>query len=366
MTQPNAIQNSYRRFSAAQRFEHFILLVTFLGLALTGIPQKYAIEPFAQHMIHIMGGIESVRIIHRVLATILMIESIYHGGIITYKVFILGKQITMLPGIRDGRDALHWIAFNLGLRSEHPHLPRFNFGEKAEYLAVVWGTIIMIVTGFMMWNPIATANWMPAEVVPSAKAAHGAEAVLAMLAIITWHMYNVHLKRFNRSIFTGQLSHEEMEEEHGEELQAILSGDSPPDLPAEVIKRRRLRFMPIAVVISGVLLATLYTFVTVEKTAIDTVPRQEIGIYVPDFEVSEGNPAVGEALWPTLRCSFCHGLDAVNAQKGPELAGIDLSFEEFLIAVRSGNDIMPAFSKGEIPDSYMLHLWTWLSTASDT
>lgn len=367
MTQSTAIQNSYRRFSAAQRFEHFILLVTFLGLALTGLPQKYALEPVSQQMINLMGGIESVRIIHRVLATILMVESIYHGGILTYKIFVLGKRLTMLPGVRDGRDALHWIAFNLGLRSEHPHLPRFNFGEKAEYLAVVWGTLIMVATGFMMWNPVATAKWMPAEVVPSAKAAHGAEAVLAMLAIITWHMYNVHIKRFNRSMFTGQLSHDAMEEEHGEELHTILAGDSPPDeLPEEVVRLRRRRFMPIAVVISIVLLATLYTFITVEKTAIDTVPRQEIAIYVPEFEISEGNPALGESLWATLRCSFCHGVDAVNAQKGPELAGIDLSFEEFLIAVRSGNEIMPAFSKGEIPDSYMLHLWSWLSTVSDT
>ena len=122
---------------------------------------------------------------------------------------------------------LTWIAFNLGLRKEHPHLPRYNFGEKAEYLAVVWGTIVMAITGFMMWNPITTTRFLPGSVIPAARAAHGAEAVLAVLSIIIWHMYNVHIKRFNKSMWTGKLSREAMEEEHAEELDAHHAGRRP-------------------------------------------------------------------------------------------------------------------------------------------
>ena len=156
-----------------------------------------------------------------------------------------------------------------------------------------------------------------------------------------------------------------MEEEHGEQLDEILRGEPPRELPEEMQNRRKRQFMPIAFVISATLLIGLYGFVTFEDTAIDTVPRQEIAIYVPDFEISEGNAEVGEALWPTLRCGYCHGTDPTNPQNAPQLAGTDLSFEEFLVTVRRGNEIMPAFSKSEIPDSYMLHLWTWLSTVGD-
>ena len=105
---------------------------------------------------------------------------------------------------------IQWIAFNLGIRHSHPHLPKYNFGEKAEYLAVVWGTLVMVGTGFMLWNPIATTSVLPGEVVPAALAAHSGEALLAVLSILTWHMYNVLFKRFNRSIFTGRLEHDAM------------------------------------------------------------------------------------------------------------------------------------------------------------
>jgi cytochrome b subunit of formate dehydrogenase len=104
---------TYKRFTSVQRMEHIILLVTFSGLALTGLPQTYAAQPWAKFVIQLLGGIESVRIIHRFLATLLMAEAIFHGGIISYKLFVLGYRATMIPGIRDIRDALNWIAFNV-------------------------------------------------------------------------------------------------------------------------------------------------------------------------------------------------------------------------------------------------------------
>ena len=354
-------QRQYRRFSAAQRFEHIILLLTFSGLALTGLPQKYADQTWAQTLIDILGGIESVRIIHRFLATLLMAEAIYHGGVISYKVFVLGRRAVMMPGIRDVRDALRWVGFNLGLVKEHPHLPRYNFGEKFEYLAVVWGTVIMILTGFMLWNPIGTVNFFPGEVIPAARNAHGNEALLAVLALVIWHMYSVHIKRFNRSMFTGKMARDVMEEEHGEELEAIERGETEPEPPPEVLQRRKRRFWPYATVMTVVLLGGLLYFITFEDTAIDTVPRQENVIFAPDVEPEEGDPAVGQSLWPTLRCARCHGDDAMGAS-APALRPLEMDFESFHRQVRQGvADEMPAFGPGEIPDGYLLHLWAWLA-----
>ena len=91
----------YKRFAPVQRMEHVILLVTFTGLALTGLPQKYAAEDWAKALIQFLGGIESIRIIHHFLATLLMAEAIFHGGVISYKLFVLGRRATMIPGIRD-------------------------------------------------------------------------------------------------------------------------------------------------------------------------------------------------------------------------------------------------------------------------
>ena len=74
-----------------------------------------------------------------------------------------------------------------------------------------------------------------------------------------------------------------------------------------------------------------------------------------------GDAAVGKAIWPTLRCGFCHGEDGTGLKEVPSLRGTDVSFEKFFAQVRNGDgNKMPAFNRGEIPDSYLLHLWTWL------
>jgi cytochrome b subunit of formate dehydrogenase len=363
----NTQVREHKRFSPAQRFEHMVLLVTFTGLALTGLPQRYADQAWAQTLIGLMGGIESIRIIHRVLATILMAEAIYHGGIISYKLFVLGRRATMLPGIRDLRDVIHWVLFNLGLRREHPTLPRYNFGEKAEYLAVVWGTLIMIITGYMLWNPINTASILPGEVIPAARAAHSAEALLAVLSIIIWHMYNVHIRRFNRSMFTGKLSHEAMEEEHTEELEAIERGETPPELPEPIIARRKRLFWPYAVIATIILVGGLLLFITSEQTAVDliTLPQRQETIST-NIDPSIGNAESGAALWQSLECHTCHGLqaDGGGSPIGVSIIENELTFENFILAVRHGPAEMPAYSTARVTDQELADLWVWFSGLS--
>jgi mono/diheme cytochrome c family protein len=224
----------------------------------------------------------------------------------------------------------------------------------------------MAITGFMMWNPIATTRILPGAVVPAARAAHGAEALLAVLSIIVWHMYNVHIKRFNRSMFTGKMSRAAMEEEHGEELAAITQGEADLVLPPEIIARRKRRFWPYAVVMTIVLTAGLIWFVTFEETAITTVPRQDVVVFEPQVTLEAGDAAVGAAIWTTLRCARCHGDTARGGGDGGSLRPLEMDFDAFYTQVRNGiPDEMPGFSAGEIPDSYLLHLWTWLVQETD-
>lgn len=267
--------HGYIRFTLAQRIEHGVLLASFTVLAVTGLPQMFAMTLWGSWMIWAMGGIEMVRIIHRVAAVVLMLATIYHGGVVTYRVFVQRVRLTMLPGWQDVKDAVQSLAYNFGLAKSRPAMGRYNFGEKVEYWAVIWGTVIMVITGFMLWNPIATTNFLPGEFIPAAKAAHGGEALLAVLSIVTWHMYHVHIRIFNKSMFTGRISRHEMEEEHALELAEIEAGITDPPVPAAVMQRRRRIFYPVAAVITITLLTGLYFFVTYEQTAITTIPRQQ-------------------------------------------------------------------------------------------
>lgn len=362
-------QKKYPRFTWPQRIEHLILTTSFTMLALTGLPQKYATEQWAQSMIDLLGGIETIRIIHRTMATLLMAEAIYHGGVISYKLFVLGRRATMLPTLRDLKDLIDWVRHNLGLSKFHPRMPRFNFGEKAEYLAVIWGTVIMALTGFMMWNPIATTKLLSGTWIPAARAAHGAEALLAVLAILTWHFYNVIIKRFNQSIFTGKISHEAMVEEHAEELEAIERGDQPPRVPDEVVAKRKRFFIPYAVVMSLVLVGALIWFISFEETAITTVSRLSAAGGV---EVSV-NPEIGDAeqgaaLWMDLDCQSCHGEQGqgIETMSSIPLAGTDVSFEAFVASVRRGPADMPAYPPELVSDETLAHLWAWLTSLGES
>jgi cytochrome b subunit of formate dehydrogenase len=272
--QTKTMDDSVRRFSTIQRAQHLLMLTTFTGLALTGLPQKFSTQGWAIAMLNLFGGIEFVRIVHRVFATGLMLGVIVHLIDTLYRLLVMRGRPEMLPRISDATDLVKVVANNLGLRVERPRMPRFNYEEKMEYWAFVWGTAIMVMTGFMLWNPIATTSLLPGEVIPAAKAAHGAEAILAVIAILTWHFYGVHLRRFNKSMFTGKLERHVMEEEHALELANLETGNIPKP-PSAVVYRKRI-FLPIAVVLTLLLIAGLIWFVGFETTAIQTIPPYSV------------------------------------------------------------------------------------------
>jgi hypothetical protein len=190
----------------------------------------------------------------------------------------------MLPTLQDIKDAWTAFVYNLGLGRSRPQMDRYTFEEKAEYWALVWGILIMGLTGFMMWNPLATVKFLPGEFIPAAKAAHGAEAVLAILAIIVWHMYGVHLKRFNKAMWTGRLTEEEMLHEHPLELADLKAGTTQRMIDAATLRKRRVTYYPIAAVFGLAMLFGVYGFVNGEQTAITTTPPQQptIQVYVPE------------------------------------------------------------------------------------
>ena len=279
---PKNEEKQYPRFRTMARIEHAILMVSFTVLAITGLPQKYALENWAIWMIGAMGGIELTRIIHRWAAIVLVVGSIYHLFTSAYRFFVRRERMRMLPVKQDWFDLVQTVKYNLGFTDEAPRMPKFNFGEKLEYWAVVWGTAIMAITGFLLWNPIAATVLLPGQFIPAAKAAHGGEALLAVLSILIWHMYNVHVKHFNPSMFTGKLPRHQMEEEHALELERLESGGDPwPELSLPVLKQRQRIFFAVGTVVAVLLMVGLIWAFTFEETALETIPRVTREIFFP-------------------------------------------------------------------------------------
>ena len=343
---------TYTRFELSQRIEHFVFLISFSLLGLTGLVQKYADSGFSQFFFSLIGGIETAREIHHFSAFIMMIVSAYHVLVVLYKVFVLRVKWTMMPLIQDAQHVVQDIAYFIGLRKHRAYYDRYNYAEKMEYLAVVWGTFLMGLTGFIMWNPITTASVLPGQIIPAAKAAHGGEAILAVLAIIVWHFYHVHLRTFNRSMFTGKLTREEMRHEHPAELAAIESGAAERRPPLKVLRRRQQVYFPVAFVLLALFIAGMYYFLNIETTAIASLPEGETAeVFVPvtptprptplPSPTPEAGAAVGAMTWEGYfgglfdnRCGTCHGVTKVG---GLTLA----TYQDALSGGNSGPAIIP-------------------------
>jgi cytochrome b subunit of formate dehydrogenase len=200
--------------------------------------------------------------------------TVYHLLAAAHRVLVRRVSLSMLPRYRDVVDGLQSVRYNLGLAKQRPRSDRYTWEEKVEYWSLIWGTLVMIATGFMLWNPVATARFLPGQWIPAAQVVHGGEALLAILAVLVWHFYSVHLRSFNRAMFTGQLTEAEMEHEHPLELERIQAGTAHPvHDPAALAKRQKL-FLPVAGVAAALLLAGIYWFVTFEQTAITTLPQR--------------------------------------------------------------------------------------------
>lgn len=275
-------QEKFPRFRLMARIEHMILLVSFTILGLTGIPQMFPFSPVSQWIIEVLGGITTVRYIHRWAAIVLVAGTFYHLFTSAYRLYVRRERMRALPDKKDLTDAIQTVQYNLGFIDEPPKMRKFNFGEKFEYWAVVWGTAVMIVTGFILWNPIAATQVLPGSFIPVALAAHGWEAVLASASIIIWHLYNVLVKHRNPSMFTGVLPREQMEEEHALELERLEAGGEPwQSVAPDRLKKRRRNYFAVAAVMSVLVVALLYWMFTFEDTAITTVPRATIDVFVP-------------------------------------------------------------------------------------
>lgn len=211
------------RFPLGLRAEHFLLIISFTMLALTGLSQTYYQTAIGDFILGLFGGIDAIRQVHHAFAFLLGAQSIYHVGLFIYKLVVYRQISGIWPEISDLVHLLQVLRLNLGITKAFPFFGRYTFEEKVEYWALVWGTIVMGVSGVMQWFPVQVTKILPGWAIPVAQTLHRLEAILAVLAISIWHTYHTVLKSRNTSIFTGYMSIEEMENEHPLELAYLKS-----------------------------------------------------------------------------------------------------------------------------------------------
>ncbi len=215
------------RMTVNQRWQHLVLLTSFIVLVITGFALKFPESWFA----HVFGMGEHWRgIIHRVAGVILIGAGIYH---VCYLAEVMeGRKLIrdLAPRPKDAFDALYTMMYYLGLRSEKPKFGRFNYAEKAEYWALVWGTALMGLTGIMIWAKVWVGDTLARWWVDVATAIHFYEAILATLAIVVWHFYQVFFDPdvypMNWAWWDGKMPVEHYEHEHELDTESVKGEDS--------------------------------------------------------------------------------------------------------------------------------------------
>ncbi|HEX4786755.1 MAG TPA: cytochrome b/b6 domain-containing protein [Candidatus Sulfotelmatobacter sp.] len=220
------------------RLQHATLLTSFIVLVLTGFALKFPDSWFASML---SLGEHKRQLLHRIAAVFLIGVSVYH--ILDVAFSREGRKLVrdLFPTLDDARTAWQNVCYYLGLTSRKPEFTRFNYAEKAEYWALVWGMVVMAVTGIMLWAKVLVGNHLPRWWLDIATAIHFYEAVLATLAIVVWHFYQVFFDPdvypMNWAWWDGKMTLHHYQDEHGLDGAAIAEalGHSSEDAAAHEV-----------------------------------------------------------------------------------------------------------------------------------
>ncbi len=224
----------YRRFDRYQRTQHLVMLISFFTLALTGMTLKFSYAGWAGSVATVLGGFESMHVLHRVGAVTLICVFAAHLISVTryrkadgktWKQMIFGPDSLMFNrrDLTDFVASMKWF-FGVGPR---PRYGRWTYWEKFDYMAVFWGVAVIGLSGLILWFPELATRVIPGEAVNVATIIHSDEALLAVAFIFTIHFFNTHFRPdkfpMDPVIFTGRITVEELKHERPDEYAQLVA-----------------------------------------------------------------------------------------------------------------------------------------------
>jgi cytochrome b subunit of formate dehydrogenase len=231
---------AFRRFSLFDRILHFMMLISFMGLVLSGLPLAFPGAPWAARLISLFGGFPTRGIIHRIFACIM--TAAFASAVVYIIYFLFFKKIpgrpgfwkrlfgpdSLFPRVKDFRDLWSMLKWFIE-KGPRPEFDRWTYWEKFDFFAVFWGMMIIGTSGVIRWVPELFTKFLPGWIVNVAVILHSDEALLAVGFIFTVHFFNNHLRPrnfpLNTVIFSGKLPHYQLIEDHGLFFRRLLQSN---------------------------------------------------------------------------------------------------------------------------------------------
>jgi cytochrome b subunit of formate dehydrogenase len=225
------------RLSYFHRMMHAIVMISFLGLALTGIPVKYSDRSWAHYLVYFMGGFQAAGYFHRLFALVtfgyFFTHLIYLVHFFKCKstkpffTFVFGPE-SMVPQLKDFKDLCNNVKWFIGF-GPRPRFDRWTYWEKFDYWAVFWGVAMIGISGLFLWFPMFFARFFPGWVLNVATIVHSDEALLATGFIFIFHFIHTHLRGekfpLDTVVFTGRITEEEFRKERPIEYERLQRED---------------------------------------------------------------------------------------------------------------------------------------------
>lgn len=241
------------RFSVYRLVEHWAVAAAFIVLAMTGLSQRFSEFEISQWFVMTFGGIDRVRLVHRLAGIMFGTLMVQHIFVACWGVLVLKWEQSIIIYRRDFADAVENLKYYFGLTNHPAACGRYDYKQKFEYWGIFAGGLVMIATGLILWFPVSAAQLLPGAIIPAAKALHTSVAMMIFLIIAIWHIYNSifspEVFPFDTVIFTGKIDKARMRREHPLEYERLFGREEQPvdDVPAAKPgqkKRSRKRLTP--------------------------------------------------------------------------------------------------------------------------
>ncbi len=262
------------RFSRFSRGLHFTMILSFFGLAITGMTLKFSYTRWAELLSRMLGGAKTTGWIHRTRALVTFgyfflhlydLRRRFKASDRTLRQWLFGPD-TMLPRWSDFVEFAQTLKWFAG-RGARPHYGKWTYWEKFDYFAVFWGVAVIGSTGLCLWFPELFTRFLPGWAINVATIIHSDEALLATGFIFTIHFFNTHFRPekfpMDTVIFTGRMSLEEFKYDKPREYEALVAGgDLEKQLadPVPLMLTRGVRVFGFAALIVGLTLVVLIIY----------------------------------------------------------------------------------------------------------
>jgi cytochrome b subunit of formate dehydrogenase len=251
-----------RRFRPAHMWLHVVIIITFLLLGATGLPLKFAGEPWAHTMATLLGGVGGSRLLHRIAGVLTFgyglwfISYLFREIVLRKRRSLLWGWQSMVPSMKDLQDLIGNFKWFLYL-GERPRFDRWAYWEKFDFFAVFWGVPVIGFSGLFLWNPLLVTEFLPGWVLNIAYLVHSDEALLATGFIFFFHFFHTHLRPeafpLDTVMFTGSMPLGRFKAERPVEYERLLASGEleayqvPPPSARTLTRAYRFGFAALSV-----------------------------------------------------------------------------------------------------------------------